>query len=96
MADVVKTRGAAITVVEKAPVGKSVSIALFERGVQSVEVLIRTLAWACVERVGIKIKCEEKFVVSHQSVGSLKGRQNCIREKCRAQRARVTAIHRVR
>ena len=63
MADVVKTRGAAITVLEKSPVGSSGSNGVVERGVQSVEGLIRTLMSACQERMGTRIKLEEKIVI---------------------------------
>ena len=63
MADVVKTRGATITVLEKSPVGSSGSNGVVERGVQSVEGLIRTLMSACQERMGTRIKLEEKIVI---------------------------------
>ena len=63
MADVVKTRGAAITVLEKSPVGSSGSNGVVERGVQGVEGLIRTLLSACEERYGIRIKLQEKLVI---------------------------------
>ena len=63
MADVVKTRRAAITVLEKSPVGSSGSNGVVERGVQSVEGLIRTLLSACQERLGTRIMLEEKIVI---------------------------------
>ena len=63
VADVVKTRGAKITMVEKSPVGSSGSNGVVERGVQSVEGMIRTLRSACEARLGIKIKPEEKIVI---------------------------------
>ena len=63
MADVVKTRGAAITVLEKSPVGSSGSNGVVESGVQSVEGLIRTLRSACQERMDTRIKLEEKIVI---------------------------------
>ena len=63
MADVVKTRGAAIPVLEKSPVGSSGSNGVVERGVQGVEGLIRTLLSACEERYGIRIKLQEKLVI---------------------------------
>ena len=42
MEDVIKTRGERITVLEQSPVGSSGSNGVAERGVQSVESLIRT------------------------------------------------------
>ena len=63
MADVVKTRGAAITILEKSPVGSSGSNGVVERGVQSVEGLIRTFMSACQERMCTRIKLEEKILI---------------------------------
>ena len=80
MADVVKTRGAAITVLEKSPVGSSGSNGVVERGVQSVLML------ACQE--GSSWKKNLDFHggvrgVPHQSSGSWEGWQDCVREMSR-------------
>ena len=61
--DVAKSRGPATTVVEKSPVGSSGSNGVVERAVQGVEGLIRTLKSACEERLGVKMKPEEKMVI---------------------------------
>ena len=63
MKDVVKTRGEKITMLEKSPVGSSGSNGVVERGVQSVEGVIRTLLSALEERIGIRIRIEERIVV---------------------------------
>ena len=63
MDDVVKTRGEKITLREKSPVGSSGSNGVVERGVQFVEGVIRTLLSALEERIGVKIKAEEKIVI---------------------------------
>ena len=62
MEDVVKTRGEKITLREKSPVGSSGSNGVVERGVQTVEGVIRTMLSALEERIGVKIKAEEKIV----------------------------------
>ena len=99
MADVVKSRGAKITMVEKSPVGSSGSNGVVERGVQSVEGMIRTLRSACEARLGIKIKPEEKIVifmaeyaaylVNRLEVGK-DGRTAY--ERCRGKKATVMAV----
>ena len=99
MADVVKTRGAAITVLEKSPVGTSGSNGVVERGVQSVEGLIRTLMSACQERMGTRIKLEEKiaifmaeyaaYLINRLEVGK---DGKTAYERCRGKRATVLAI----
>ena len=63
MTDVVKTRGAAITVLEKLPVGSGGSNGVVERGVQSVEGFNKTLLSACEERFATRIRLEEKIVM---------------------------------
>ena len=99
MADVVKTRGAAITVLEKSPVGSSGSNGVVERGVQSVEGLIRTLMSACQERMGTRIKLEEKIVIFMAEYAAyLINRLEVGKdgktayERCRGKRATVLAI----
>ena len=62
MEDVVKTRGERITLRENSPVGSSGSNGVAERGVQSVEGVIRTLRSAFEERIGMRVKAEEKIV----------------------------------
>ena len=62
MEDVVKTRGERITLRENSPVGSSGSNGVVERGVQSVEGVIRTLRSAFEERIGMRVKAEEKIV----------------------------------
>ena len=99
LADVVKTRGAAITVLEKSPVGSSGSNGVVERGVQGVECLIRTLLSACEERYGIRIKLQEKLVIfmaeyavyliNRLEVGK-DGKTTY--ERCRGKRSTVMAI----
>ena len=63
MEDVIKTRGKEITLLERSPVGSSGSNGLVERGVQSVEGVIRTLKSALEERIGARIRAEEKIVI---------------------------------
>ena len=63
VADVLKARGAVITVVEKSPVGSSGSNGVVERGVQAVEGLVRTLRSACEERFGVKLVSGDKALV---------------------------------
>ena len=62
MEDVVKTRGERLTLREKSPVASSGSNGVVERGVQTVEGVIRTLLSALEERVGVRIRAEEKIV----------------------------------
>ena len=99
MADVVKTRGAEITVVEKSPVGSSGSNGVVERGVQGIEGMIRTLKSACEERLGSKIKPEEKLVVFMAEYAAyLLNRMEVGKdgktayERCRGKRATILAI----
>ena len=99
MADVVKTRGAAITVVEKSPVGSSGSNGIAERGVQSVEGVIRTLRSACEERLGVNLEPEEKllifmteyaaYLINRMEVGK---DGKTAYERCRGKRATVLAV----
>ena len=99
MADVVKTRGAAITVVERSPVGSSGSNGIVERGVQSVEGVLRTLRSACEERLGVKIEPEEKllifmaeyaaYLINRREVGK---DGKTAYERCRGKRASVLAV----
>ena len=99
MADVVKTSGAAITVLEKSPVGSSGSNGVVERGVQGVEGLIRTLLSACEERYGIRIKLKEKLVICMAEYAAyLINRLEVGKdgktayERCRGKRSTVMAI----
>ena len=84
MADVLKTRGAAITVLQKSPVGSGV----VERGVQCVE-LIRTLMSSredgYKDQVGRKDRDFHGGVrgVPHESSGSREGWEDCVREMSR-------------
>ena len=63
MNDVVKSRGERITLLERSPVASSGSNGVVERGVQSVEGVIRTLRSALEERLGVKVKSEERIIV---------------------------------
>ena len=99
MADVVKTRGAAITVLEKSPVGSSGSNGTVERAVQAVEGLMRTLRSACEERMNIKIKPDDKLVIFMAEYASyLLNRLEVGKdgktayERCRGKRASVMAV----
>ena len=99
MADVVKTRGAAITVLEKSPVGSSGSNGTVERAVQAVEGLMRTLRSACEERTNIKIKPDDKLVIFMAEYASyLLNRLEVGKdgktayERCRGKRASVMAV----
>ena len=100
MADVVKTRGAAITVLETDPSRQdSGSNGVVERGVQNVEGLIRTLLSACQERLGTRIMVEEKIVIFMAEYAAyLINRLEVGKdgktayERCRGKRATVMAI----
>ena len=99
MADVVKTRGAAITVIEKSPVGSSGSNGVVERAVQTVEGLMRTLKSACEERMNTKIKPDDKLVIFMAEYASyLLNRLDIgkdgktAHERCRGKRATVMAV----
>ena len=99
MADVVKTRGAAITVLKKSPGSSSGSNGVVEREVQCVEGLIKAQLSACQERLGARIILEEKIVIfmaecaayliNQLEVGK-DGKTAC--EGCRGKRATVMTI----
>ena len=99
MADVVKTRGATITVLEKSPVGSSGSNGVVERAVQTVEGLMRTLKSACEERMNIKLNPEDKMVIFVAEYAAyLQNRLDIGKdgktayERCRGKRASVMAV----
>ena len=99
MAVIVKTSGAAITVLETSPVGSCGSNGVVERGVQVVEGLIKTLLSACEARYDIKIELQEKLVIftaeyAVHLINGLEvgkdGKTAC--ERCRGKRSTVMAI----
>ena len=99
MRDVVKSRGKEITILETSPVGSSGSNGVVERGVQSIEGMIRTLRSAAEARMNIAIGPEEKilifaaeyaaFLINRLEIGK---DGKTAYERCRGKRAAVLAV----